>query len=723
MFEISKHIISSVPCLHPEGRLDTVHSDRFENTIKDHTEHKKYLVIDFSSCSYLSSSGIRVLLRTSRDLELKGGKLVLSGLSAEILQIIQIAGLVTVFHILKNSSEAIMHIIQLRELERISFPISERNIQGTLEVLSGRQDLPLIEWKEPVLTGYDSLHIAAGYGAFGETLLRTEATRGFFFTLYHCTGLVPNDPDHFPDFRIVSDPPNGTIFVDRALSVRGEPDARIMVDSPSPVKAEDLVRQAMHHNRSVDRALCTVVSLDRNQDQPVLSVFFPLEGEDWTGGAFLLHSVREMMPGETFGQFCRSLLTWDNVEGVMIPDLKSLLIKPILWLFCREKRTDARSVMAQVITEEQESTEDYLFYLTRRLYTDSEKLELNRLHGGYSARTFRVRSFDSLGRVLRPTVLKIGDRSMISREAERCREYAMPYILNNSAMILGTSYYCQMGALRYNFVGIGGEGTELKWLTHYFNKWPASELEPLFDKIFLQILKPWYGQPVKANIHPYADHNPTKTFFPHLLKQVEESLQITPDQGSFRINGCPVNFMNPYRFLKEEYPARRHEEISYYTSICHGDLNMQNILLDKEMNVYLIDFSETGPRSVISDFARLEAIFMIESFPMESEEDFLMVLDFLINFYEKSCTLDKSPDIAWKGRLPQVMERNIALTKKMRAYAFSFARGGKTFIPYALALLEWIFPVVCYSSASVWQKRLSACIASLLCLMLGDDYV
>jgi len=35
-------------------------------------------------------------------------------------------------------------------------------------------------------------------------------------------------------------------------------------------------------------------------------------------------------------------------------------------------------------------------------------------------------------------------------------------------------------------------------------------------------------------------------------------------------------------------------------------------LLDGEMNVYLIDFSETRPRSVVSDFARLEAIFMIE---------------------------------------------------------------------------------------------------------------
>jgi hypothetical protein len=39
---------------------------------------------------------------------------------------------------------------------------------------------------------------------------------------------------------------------------------------------------------------------------------------------------------------------------------------------------------------------------------------------------------------------------------------------------------------------------------------------------------------------------------------------------------------------------------------------MQNILVDDVDNVYLIDFSETRQRSAVSDFARLEAIFLIE---------------------------------------------------------------------------------------------------------------
>jgi len=133
------------------------------------------------------------------------------------------------------------------------------------------------------------------------------------------------------------------------------------------------------------------------------------------------------------------------------------------------------------------------------------------------------------------------------------------------------------------------------------------------------------------------------------------------------------------------------------------------------MNVYLIDFSETRPRSVVSDFARLEAIFMVESYPMETERDFLEVLDHLTGFYRNTAFTDRKPDREWTGELPEIMHRNISLTLKMREYATFASRGEKTFIPYALALLEWVLPIVCYSSATIWQKKLSACVASLLC--------
>ncbi|HEY5511008.1 MAG TPA: hypothetical protein VIK10_08265 [Prolixibacteraceae bacterium] len=70
--------------------------------------------------------------------------------------------------------------------------------------------------------------------------------------------------------------------------------------------------------------------------------------------------------------------------------------------------------------------------------------------------------------------LKMANRNIILRETERCQKYALPYILNNSAIVLGTKFFGERGTLRYNFVGIGGEQTQLKWLA--FNGYLRSYL-------------------------------------------------------------------------------------------------------------------------------------------------------------------------------------------------------------------------------------------------------
>lgn len=715
MFDVSVQYIQSVHCLHPIGRLETTQSKHFEDTIKKCLERETFLVINFSACPYLSSSGIRVLLNTSRELASAGGQLVLTGLSSEMLQVLQIAGLDSVFEICADDVQAVTCIEQCKRTEITLENIFPGKAPCETERVRDALDSCLYEWKHPQLAGFDTLYIAAGEGALGETLQRKDAVTGFFVTLFHCTGFIPDDPAYAPDFRIVSDPAQGTLFVDHALSTRGPYRVRVTVSDPEPVSIRHLLQYKGFSPPQAASSLCTMLCLDRNPQRPSLSVVFRQENGTWEGGTFLLQKENVLQRGEYSEQTLRDLLTWENIMGVTRHDMDALLDRPVFWLFFAGKAQDSSVFQTQVVCEKEEVPEDHLVFLTRKLYTDSVKAELEKLHGGYSATTFRVRSFDHQGRVLRPTVLKTGDRPMIQREAERCKQYAMPYILNNSAMILGTSFYCQMGALRYNFVGIGGEDTELKWLTHYFHSWPVDDLVSLFDKIFLKILKPWYGQAVPEVIYPYADHDPTKTFFPHVFRQAEEELGIPEKNRSFTIGGSEKNFLNPYHYLHEEYPRRRKQGMDYYSAICHGDLNMQNILLDKDMNVYLIDFSETRPRSAISDFARLEAIFMIESFPMENENDFLQVLEFLMDFYEKPVALDKKFRKAWPGALPGLMDRNMTLTMKMREYALAAARGNKTFTPYAVALLEWILPIVCYSSATIWQKRLSACVASLLC--------
>ncbi len=433
-----------------------------------------------------------------------------------------------------------------------------------------------------------------------------------------------------------------------------------------------------------------------------------------TGLKFILDEVSAELPGISFLRTMEELLTMDHLEGVEPLDPPAPLLHPRVWLFHAGGREDFNSQRISVETIGDFPFEPWKAFLARRLYSDSARVVVRPLHGGYSAQTCQVESYDDSGRKLRPTVLKIAGRALITRESERCQRYALPYIMNNSAMVLGTAFYGDMGALRYNFVGIGGEESQLRWLTHYYNEWPVEKLEPLFDKLFLHILKPWYGQPVAEKIYPFRDHDPTLTFFPALCDTAGEQLSFPPEEQFIALEEADERLLNPYWFLKYEYPRRRDVPVGYYTSVCHGDLNMQNVLLDEAENVYLIDFSETRPRSVVSDFARLEAIFMVERAPLEDEDDLREMIRFLIPFYRTN-TLEMENRERWKGRGQDVLDRNLFLTRKMRQYSLHFTGGNTNPVPYYIAMLEWVLPIVCYGGVSLLHKKLSAAVAALLC--------
>ncbi|MBN1199910.1 MAG: phosphotransferase, partial [Bacteroidales bacterium] len=236
---------------------------------------------------------------------------------------------------------------------------------------------------------------------------------------------------------------------------------------------------------------------------------------------------------------------------------------------------------------------------------------------------------------------------------------------------------------------------------------------PLFDKIFLQILNPWYGQPVSKTIYPFQDHDPTLTFFPHIYQNVSDLFSVSPDDKYLSVAEIDRAILNPYWFLKHEYPRRRDWGIPYFTGICHGDLNMQNILLDESMNVYLIDFSETRPRSIISDFARLEAIFLIDNAPLGDNTDMADYLGFIQQFYSPT-RLNELPEVRYEGKYPETVNKNAALALKMRKYAISSTKEHPDMIPYYFALLEWVTPIVCFSTIPLLKKRLAMIVSSLL---------
>lgn len=722
--------------IQPIGRIDANTSSSLEATLTSFVNTGKDLILDLSQCVYLSSAGIRILLKAKKTLLQSQNELYIVSPPADVYQVFEIAGLLKLFQF-ENSLETAkkkINKIQKPSQQTIDFQIGGKTFVYTS---TGLENCGAF-WKGPDIVSFKELGLSMGIGPVRSLPGSVNETLDFFMTTDSCVGFYELENTDEADFRISSNPTKNGFPISEAISFGNQPAGFLRLSAPSNVSLDEVQHavRLIQKLTKADNCLTLVIVASLSKSAPAIKMYAVMEAENLAksvvncsissdgfffskfngakfGIQFELDNIEEVSLETDLQDFLLNNLSFENISEIAKLNESQTIENPFVWLFNVNQLVDGNMQRIQIETVDGFSFEPHQSFLTRQLFTDASRLKIEPLHGGFSAQTFHVTSFDHDGRKMRPTVMKVAHRDLIERESDRCSRYALPYIFNNSAVVLGAEFYGETGALRYNFVGIGGESSQLKWLTHYYHQKDIAYLKPLFDKIFLQILKPWYGQPVIKTIQPFEDHDPTYTFFPHIYDTVKDVFSISSDEPEIFVAETGRNMLNPYWFLKHEYPKRRDKSMQYPTGICHGDLNMQNILLDETMNVYLIDFSETRQRSVVSDFARLEAILLIDNAPLETEADMKPYLDFIESFYNVADLHSVSPNI-YTGFHREKVAKNHALALKMRNYAYESTHQNADPIPYYLALLEWVLPIVCYG-IPIPQRRLSMIVASLLC--------
>lgn len=108
MVQVSETIAEGVVVLRLDGRLDAAsspHLERKVNTFIDSGRSK--LVMNFDHIDYLSSAGMRLLLVASKKAKSHQGKLVLSGVHDDVMEVIKMAGFDHVLEICHTEGEAI----------------------------------------------------------------------------------------------------------------------------------------------------------------------------------------------------------------------------------------------------------------------------------------------------------------------------------------------------------------------------------------------------------------------------------------------------------------------------------------------------------------------------------------------------------------------------------------------------------------------------------------
>lgn len=78
--------------IYVEGRVETTNSGKFEEMVSAYFEDSKPIVFDLKELTYISSSGLRVLLLSHKVMLSKGESLILRNVSKEIYSILSMTG-------------------------------------------------------------------------------------------------------------------------------------------------------------------------------------------------------------------------------------------------------------------------------------------------------------------------------------------------------------------------------------------------------------------------------------------------------------------------------------------------------------------------------------------------------------------------------------------------------------------------------------------------------
>lgn len=106
--EINEKQKGEILILKIKGRLDAIASPYAEKKIFDYINNgQSKLLFDFSQVDYLSSAGMRLLLRTTKKLQTLSGKLVVCSVTTNVLDVLKMSGFDHVIELSKSEEEGL----------------------------------------------------------------------------------------------------------------------------------------------------------------------------------------------------------------------------------------------------------------------------------------------------------------------------------------------------------------------------------------------------------------------------------------------------------------------------------------------------------------------------------------------------------------------------------------------------------------------------------------
>lgn len=700
------------------GRFDGAGAIEFDRAAAGGDPASGPVLLDMAGVEYLSSAGLRSLLTLAKACRKHQNRVWVIAAAPIILQVFEMAGLLNQFDIFTTRDEAARRIRALqtaRARGSVITPCGREHVLAPLPRAHSTLDRwPATDGSGLTCLALDELGPAIGLAGLGNTAAQAAQSVGAFISTGRLVSIRPADTNtDAPDFVVTEHPSAVPVYVREAWQINGTPAAFVTANDGVTTLADvfasfpELLRQATGHTAEHIAWIIAAMDPDGSGEEGWVGI-----GVHPKNGTAQMETVRVApltlnSAHEEADAFLRTVLHVETLAGACRLEPRQRIGGYVAWLYAPSEIRPAAEHRLNVVFENTDHQPEEWEWIARRIYGSVSRLRLKPLCGGFSAVTFHAESSDEEGRRLLPTVLKISDPAFSAREDRAYDLYVSPYILNNSAVRMGRCARNEWVGLRYNFLGITGPESRLSWIGDHLVKRPLAESMTLFRDLFEKILAPWYGQAKPCAIKPYSDHDPRK-LFTGLAAVAQNVLGLDAEVPYL---DCPLLgrvLPNPYFLLEHVYAARAEAEWPGMSSIVHGDLNLNNVLVDEKENMYVIDFSETHIGDLLSDFSRIEPLVVLQMTRMDSDQDVAALLRYL-----QAASAPKelfAPPYHYDGDDP-FMPKAHALLCLLREEIRKLAGDRAHAAPYLLGLLRWALPTVCFRQLNLYSKQ-ACCYAS-----------
>ena len=177
----------------------------------------------------------------------------------------------------------------------------------------------------------------------------------------------------------------------------------------------------------------------------------------------------------------------------------------------------------------------------------------------------------------------------------------------------------------------------------------------------------------------------------------EEKYLVFP--GGFRVK-------NIVHFLRDSIPKIKQGYLAksfHYVSYVHGDLNGRNIILDKNENVWLIDFEYTERTHILKDVAKLENDILYEYTVLENEKELEEAL--LITKELMLCKdLAEPPPSVLPGLKSEKLKRAWDTVVELRNITKRLVRGDRNPVQLDIVLLRYALHIATVNNLNIYQR-------------------